>query len=215
MDVAPTFAVGFWHPFGRHGGECPDQIIRRKSREIQETGFTFWSFQVRPPETVNRWSSLIKDVVRDGPVWALCSLGRGARDPRSPVHRCTEYLNGSLDRWLPIPPTIEVPHPVGARRGYQACAFKVLEVQSFPAGMELNFKIEWWSFKEQQWLQRRLPTRPEILIRKAEGAHLRPISAALLLESPYVVYLRGEGKVHSAQDIEKIPTWEVNQDGIH
>ena len=30
------FEIGFWHPFGPHGGETPEQIINRKQNEIDE-----------------------------------------------------------------------------------------------------------------------------------------------------------------------------------
>ena len=42
--------IGFWHPFGVHGGETREHIIKRKRSEIENNGWTLWSFQYRKDE---------------------------------------------------------------------------------------------------------------------------------------------------------------------
>lgn len=49
MDFA-AFGIGFWHPFGPHGQESPEQIIERKREEITVNTWTLWSFQYRRRE---------------------------------------------------------------------------------------------------------------------------------------------------------------------
>src|SRR5262245_29022138 len=44
------FELGFWHPFGSHGRESPEDIINRKRSETDKNGWTLWSFQYRRPE---------------------------------------------------------------------------------------------------------------------------------------------------------------------
>jgi hypothetical protein len=47
------FELGFWHPFGSHGRESPEDIISRKRSETDKNGWTLWSFQYRRPEALD------------------------------------------------------------------------------------------------------------------------------------------------------------------
>jgi hypothetical protein len=41
MDFdSSLFAIGFWHPFGPHSGETPEEILDRKKDEVSKEGWT-------------------------------------------------------------------------------------------------------------------------------------------------------------------------------
>lgn len=47
--------MGFWHPFGPHGRETTQEILKRKQKEIDNSGWTLWSFQSRTAGTLGAW----------------------------------------------------------------------------------------------------------------------------------------------------------------
>jgi hypothetical protein len=199
-----TFTIGFWHPFGAHGGhpdgrpEEAEEILQRKAREIANNdGWTLWSFQFRRDV-----DSLLSVIERHEPshVYALCSASRSTVAPRGKVQRCRQYRLPRTDEWRDIPSAICVPHPFGKKEF--ACAFKVQRIIQLPKenGM-LPIGIEWYSTKTKQWsaifptrndhYRRGYPPRPEILIQRSkDGVALRPIRAVLELAVPYLATLK-------------------------
>ena len=77
-----NFKIGFWHPFGPHGGETREEILTRKSQEIQLNGWTLWSFQNR--KSLIQWFKAIC-LVNPGTVYALCSNSMNACDPAGKI----------------------------------------------------------------------------------------------------------------------------------
>lgn len=43
------FIIAFWHPFGPHGRETTQDILKRKQKEIENNGWTLWSFPAPRP----------------------------------------------------------------------------------------------------------------------------------------------------------------------
>ena len=72
--------LAFWHPFGPHGGETPEEILDRKHREICKNEWTLWSFRHMDVKTVESWILAIK---KEKPkrVLVLCSASKNANDP--------------------------------------------------------------------------------------------------------------------------------------
>jgi hypothetical protein len=172
------FRVGFWHPFGPHGREDAEDILARKRREIDENGWTLWSFQKRDLDAW--WREIL--AASPGPVYVFCSEGAGAVDPANEPTACTRYRLIGDSAWQPLPTAIRVPHPF--RRGAtEASAFVVQQV-IYPVGsLELPM-VEWWS--KGLWRRDRTPTRGEYLIRRGEGEAMRRVRAILLLKDPYL-----------------------------
>jgi len=57
------FQIGFWHPFGPHGGERVEEILERKSRETKANGWTLWSFQRR--RALDDWHREVREASPD------------------------------------------------------------------------------------------------------------------------------------------------------
>lgn len=180
------FTVGFWHPFGPHGGEGTGKILQRKSQEIEATGWTLWSFRHHTKATLESWLHEL-DKIKPDPVFVLCSDSPSAKDPKSEVGNCNTYCPPNSEDWIQIPSTIKIPHPLGARTS--ASAFKVKriiwpeQIQEQPA-----FNVEWWS--KGAWRNDTLPGRGEYLVRGNGQTPLRRVYAALELEYPYVVSIQ-------------------------
>lgn len=195
-----NFSAGFWHPFGPHGGERPEEILQRKANEIAINGWTLWSFRSRsvdPTADLTRWSRAIQ-VEGKAKVFALCANSRtgNSKEPASIAVPAKSFKSLDDKEWLPISDGIKVPHHFGEKTA--ACAFKVKAIHIFPAsedqprvGIEwLNSAGIWRSDIFPNGLH--YPNRGEYLIRRNLNAqtHLRPVKAALELEYPYVVMLR-------------------------
>ena len=179
------FSIGFWHPFGSHASESRDSILSRKSREIQNNGWTLWSFQHR--KTLEIWRNIIQ-MHHPSRVYVLCSDSPSANDPDGQVAYCSGFrLPGK--EWEKIPHSISVPHPF--RSNPHASAFRVKNVlkSSIMQGSP-SFTIEWYSTQDTNWRTDMLPTRGEYLIRRGSGTKIRRVYAVLELEYPYVAYLR-------------------------
>jgi hypothetical protein len=121
-----NFELGFWHPFGSHGRESPEEIINRKRSETEKNGWTLWSFQYRRPESLNEWYRELSLAKPRGPVVVFCSMGNSAVDPDRPgalttTADCREYRFVGHDDayWRPVPPLIRVPHPFGPKRTWR------------------------------------------------------------------------------------------------
>ena len=115
-----NFELGFWHPFGSHGRESPEEIIDRKRRD------------------------------RPGSLTTTAD--------------CREYRFVGRDDvdWRPVPPLIRVPHPFGPKK-VVASAF-VVRCIYHPVKLLQRPFVEW--FKGDKWDERKIPTRPEFLIRR-------------------------------------------------
>jgi hypothetical protein len=191
MNIA-SFAIGFWHPFGPHGRETPEQIIERKRGEIASNGWTLWSFQYRRPEVLAAWYREISAIPALSVV-VFCSDSTKAVDPAatiSPVGTldCHRYRLVGKDAWEPLPAGVRVPHPFRAGRR-EASAFVIQRIMH-PVEMFTGPPVEWLS--EGQWRQRRLPTRGEYLIRPGGTVRMRRVRTVLELRAPYLAVVSAD-----------------------
>jgi hypothetical protein len=191
MDYV-AFEIGFWHPFGPHVLEAPEQIIERKRNEIATNGWTLWSFQYRRPLVLHGWSREVSKT-RPRAVFVFCSASVGAVDPANsgiPVGTtdCLSYQFSGREGWQPLPAAVRVPHPFrGARR--QASAFIVQQVV-YPLEPFVPPAVEWLT--DGTWRQDRIPTRGEYLIRPGGSTPMRGIRAILELKEPYLALVRAD-----------------------
>jgi hypothetical protein len=188
------FNVGFWHPFGTHGGEETASILNRKSKEISDTGWTLWSFQYLKPPTIQKWLDLI-EAMKSGPIYTVCSDSAGAKDPQGQPNDCNEYLPVPSQDWLRIPSTIQVPHPFNKTN--LATAFVVKRIIRPPEVYnQPSLKVEWFSITRGAWIKEiapphdKVPTRNVSLIKRGGQFPLRRVAAILELQPPYVVQVR-------------------------
>ncbi len=178
------FEFGFWHPFGQHGREAPSDILRRKCSEIEENGWTLWSFQYRTAEALAAWRHESSSATK--PILVFCSRGVSAKDPDRPGGRattidCARYRWPDDQEWQPIPKLIRVPHPFGPDKRV-ASAFAVRRVHLVERFEPLP--IEWLS--RGKWRAGAVPTRPEYLIRRGGNIAMRDVCAILELRPPYL-----------------------------
>jgi hypothetical protein len=187
------FELGFWHPFGSHGRESPEDIISRKRSETEKNGWTLWSFQYRRPESLDEWYRQLSFAKTRRPVVVFCSMGASAVDPDRPgaltrTADCREYrfIGHDDGSWRPVPPLIRVPHPFGPRNTV-ASAFVVRRVHH-PIKLFQPPLVEW--FSQKKWHENAIPTRPEYLIRRGGKIAMRNIRAVLELEPPYLAVVK-------------------------
>lgn len=181
-----NFTLGFWHTFGPHGGETTEEILDRKTEEIDKTGYTLWSFQHRTRTTLQDWFRLI-EAAKSESIYALCSDSPGAKDAAGVVNLCTEYLPAHAHEWQAIPPTIKIPHPFN--KTTSAAAFVVRKIiRSHEMHSQPTFGVEW--FSKGDWRRDRVPTKGAYLIKPGGQIPLRRVGAVLELQSPYVVSVR-------------------------
>lgn len=176
----------FWHCFGVHAGESPDDIINRKRREIEANGWTLWSFNGKRPQTVELWTSEIQSV-KPSHVRALCSKSKNAVDPKGAPAFAREFKIIGQQIWQPIPESIKVPHPFGNK--VIAAAFRVSKVLH-ASEITIPLEFEWLCVGDKAWRTDSVPTRGEYLLRPGKGTTLRPVCAILELQEPYVVEIR-------------------------
>ena len=191
------FKIAFWHPFGPHGEEEPDDIIQRKKEEIELNGWTLWSFQHR--RMLKKWYSKLPLEDSEN-IYAFCSNSKNPKEPKSgKTMDSTHYKLVGTEEWKTMPKCIRSPHPYGKNK--YASAFVVRKV-IHPVGKSFPHTIAWLG-KDETWryCTRKncdpLPTRGEYLIRRRrEGASLpkRGISAVLELKPPYLAYLKADLK---------------------
>lgn len=184
--------VGFWHPFGSHANETPEEILNRKSKEIKENGWTLWSFQYRTPESIALWIKEI-EILNPSAVLVFCSYSPHAKSPKSATGYCNEYRHPNESSWRPIPDKIEIPHPLGSRA--EATGFKVVNV-IYPIDHHIyEDNHEWFCIKDSKWRTDPVPTRPEYLVRPGGLIKLRKLHAILKLAYPYIVHLKRNEKL--------------------
>lgn len=179
------FKIGFWHPFGVHCNEDRDHIISRKKQEIvNNNGWTLWSFQGRPRETIDKWIKEIKN--NDQRVFILCADSEGAKDPSSKKFYAKQYQFVDSNEWMNLPSVISIPHPFGKRN--TASAFKIKAIYK-PEEIKLPEGIKWLCM-DGRWREDVLPTRPEYLIKSRGECKLRKVYQILELAPPYLAILR-------------------------
>ncbi len=183
MTTIENFTHGFWHPFGVHGGELREAIIRRKRDEIAANGWTLWSFQRR--KSLDAWRSLLP---ASSPVFVLCSDSPNARDPKTEPRPARFFRSGLHEALQPIPSAVWVPHPANNKAGLGS-AFVVEEVITFSReeAEQLKFEVHWFASRASQWRTDKLPTRGEYLIRARGAVPTRRVFAMLRLRAPFVV----------------------------
>ncbi len=179
--------IGFWHPFGSHADESREEILKRKSKEISENGWTLWSFQYRTPESVKKWIKEI-EILKPYKVLVFCSDSPKAKSPKSETGYLNEYQYPGESFWRPIPDKIEIPHPLGSKA--VATGFKVAKIISPIDYKKYDNNYEWFCTEDSQWRTDQVPTRPEYLIRPGGFKKLRKIRAILELDYPYIVHLQ-------------------------
>lgn len=178
MNQFPKFEIGFWHPFGPHADESPDEIIKRKQSEIRNNGWTLWSFQFR--NSLSMWFEEIEKT-KPNHMLVFCSESRGAADPIGERRFCSKFKLVNDDAIETIPSQIKIPHPLGKKA--KASAFIVKQIID-----AVDFKripIMWFR-TNGQWETSPLPTRPEYLIKPGDGGVMRPVRAILVLKYPYL-----------------------------
>lgn len=182
-SLISDFTVGFWHPFGPHGGETAMEILERKQQEIDAVGWTLWSFQFR--RTQQAW---YQEIMRTKPrkVLVFCSEGKGAKDPVGEIQPCRRYRTVDNEADAAIPNAIQIPHPMG--KSDRACAFVMEEIVIPRANIEL-FPAEWYR-TGGTWEETRIPTRGEFLIRRGGQINVRRYRAILVLRYPYLATIR-------------------------
>ena len=187
------FTLAFWHPFGWHGRESPQDILRRKRREIDENGWTLWSFRYRA--MMDDWYRELSSA-NPQPIFVFCSRWEGARDPggaetSNTTVDCTHYqFVGHHTPWQPVPSLIRVPHPFPLGRRL-ASAFVVAGVH-YPIQPFPRPGVEWFSRTKGPWRREIVirstvhsyPTRGEYLLRRGGTNSLREVSAILELSRP-------------------------------
>ena len=186
MSLVSEFSIGFWHPFGPHGGEAPKQILARKQEEIEANGWTLWSFQIR--RTLAAWHKVILDA-EPHRVLVFCSEGKGSTDPTGAIQHCSHYLPVGTDSFLPIPIAVKIPHPMG--RKTEASAF-IVEKIDHPLNVQPLFPVQWYVPRESVWRSDSLPTRGEYLLQHGGTNCLRKCSAVLVLKAPYLAVVATE-----------------------
>jgi len=179
----PILEIGFWHPFGPHGGETAEQIIKRKKEEIEKNGWTLWSFQNRK-NTHNIW---LKNIIENNPIniLAFCSAGKGSQEPKGETKEYRHYKPAGEDSLKEIPSDILVLHPSNKMEG---SAFIVKNI-IFPAGRSNKTNIEWLQINGQ-WRNDRIPTRGEYLIKIGQGQPMGNYRAILELQYPYIAEVK-------------------------
>jgi len=190
----PAFDMAFWHPFGPHGRETPEEIIERKRDEIEKNGWTLWSFQHRL--MLNDWHREVSTAKLNA-VFAFCSYGRGAVDParEGTPNMCVDcqsyrFVDEEDAVWHPMPHPVRVPHPF--RPGQKlASAFVVQRILS-PVESTSPLAAEWFSPQKGPWCQSGIPTRGEYLIRQGGKIPLRKVRAVLELKPPYLAVVSAE-----------------------
>jgi len=98
-----NFQMGFWHPFGPHGGESVVEILARKQREINANGWTLWSFQ--PRLMLKDWMREIR-LARPDTVAVFCSDSRSAKDPPGVPVPSAVSRSRHRRRYARTPPTL-------------------------------------------------------------------------------------------------------------
>jgi hypothetical protein len=186
--MANDFVIGLWHVFGAHGHESRDQILERKQREIDDTGFTLWSFQHRRMETFEHWYREIT-ALAPARVYVFCSDSPNAKSPPGRTHDATTYQEFKSPTSRPVPSGVRVPHPFGS--GREASAFIVASVGSGPFSCVWP-RVEWLCLSDGSWRSQRVPTRGETLLRPGgdDAMAMRPIYRVLELREPYFAIVR-------------------------
>ena len=193
------FSIGFWHPFGPHGDEKPDDILLRKTQETLTNEWTLWSFKFFRKETLHQWTELIA-ANSTSPVYALCSDSKVQHTtlPSNPTAYAKSFRSIHSPEWWPIPSGVKVTfHPTGDG---VATAFVVKRVITLSVhNRKPPFLVERYSLGQKEWRsdlsgshegQLRLPTRSESIIRVGGRTPMPSVQAVLELKFPYIVAVK-------------------------
>jgi hypothetical protein len=192
MDLnREDFELGFWHPFGSHGRESPEDIINRKRTETDKNGWTLWSFQYRRPDALDEWCRELSFAKPRGPVVVFCSMGHSTIDPDRPgtltrTADCRRYRFVGDESGQAVPSLIRVPHPF--RPGKTVASAFVVRRVHHPIKLFQPPFVEW--FSRGKWHESAVPTRPEYLVRRGGKIAIRNIRAVLELQPPYLAVVK-------------------------
>lgn len=202
------FSIGFWHPFGPHGRETPEQILARKANEISQNGWTLWSFASRSADPELELIRRLEYIKTEEPerVFSFCSNSvikkKGETDkeknqqPAGEQFLASEYRHPGACDSQPVPDAVEIPHHFGMTK--YALAFKVRQIHFISSLSQQPPVMIERQDASQRWRSERLaggayyPTRGEYLIRMQPSslAKLRPVRAVLELAPPYITAIR-------------------------
>ena len=184
------FQIGFWHPFGAHSKESPEEILKRKEEEIEKNGWTLWSFQHRAMLDV--WCKHLK-LAEANRVFIYYSMPNG-KEPGGKRECCRSYRYCGEINWRPMPDKIKVPHSFqDDSKRQEASAFKVKQIFHPVPGASFKLPPVQWFRKDGIWCEtydqgrkRGIPTHGEFLIRPGGTTSRRPVGPILELMSPYL-----------------------------
>ncbi len=177
------FEVGFWHPFGAHADEKPEDILLRKQKEIDTNGWTLGHFNIGKPCVVVEFLKDAKNVE------VFCSNGKGKNTKSNPEY-CVSYKPINEESFGKIPTGIEVPHPMH-RRDRAGSAFIVERITIVNPDTNQDLNIEWVT-KEGLWRDDKLPTRGEFMIRPGHQHLTRKFRAVLKLKYPFLAEIKAD-----------------------
>jgi hypothetical protein len=191
--IGRGFEIGFWHPFGPHGLETPEQILERKQGEIRANGWTLWSFQYRTPSSLEAWSRALRTASPSAVPVVYCSNSGRAVDPAKAgvsvrTTECRSYQLTGEDEWRTLPAGVRVPHPF--RRARRMASAFIVQRITYPVEPFTPPVVEW--FTDSRWSQDRLPTRGEYLIRPGGHSRMRTVRAILDLRAPFLAVVRAD-----------------------
>jgi len=176
----------FWHPVGSHAGESLEEIVLRKTADIEQHGFTLWSFTPARSERVEAWRA---DIATTPQTQVLC-CGEATQDPGEgrPVHWARE-VSSDKKIWTAVPPRMTSYHRPPNKQGIMASAFQVIQIEA-----QKDLFVErpkWWLKTDRpEWVNRPVPTRGEYLVKNVAFSSGRTVRLLLTLSSPFVVWVR-------------------------
>jgi hypothetical protein len=189
------FKMGFRHPFGRHADEAPEDILPRKTDEVENNdGWTLWSFRYKKLEAW--YQELIAATAPS--VFVFCGTWEKTRDPGGLKEYCTQFRYVGSNEWQSVPQAIKVPHPFSRRGEREASAF-VVETVEYPIRSFSRPFVEWFYEKGRIWrdgvegargVMHPYPTKGEYLIRPGGTHRMHQVGAILKLKYPYLAYVR-------------------------
>lgn len=109
-DIVRPGAGLLFMKVGRHAGEPLEDIIRRKTREIEDAGFGLWGYGGSTCHPLSTVQPFARDFERRGKTIYLCMEPMESRH-FAPKERAKEFSADGL-MWQPIPDPINV---VGSR----------------------------------------------------------------------------------------------------
>jgi len=180
----------FWHPVGAHAGEELQEILRRKQKDINQFGYTVWSFTAAKLSRVRQWQAEMKRVNQNTATAYCC--GDSTKDPGKgkPSHWMCQSTEDQRN-WKSLPSNKMTSYHKGPRKdGIVASAFIVTGI-SAPVGKRILRPTDWLRTSSSTWETKKgVPTRGEYLIRVPEVSNMgRLVRVELKLQAPFVVWV--------------------------